>query len=165
MTSDPLTHPVSPPTRDTPVRLRLRSDATDYVDGTWWPGSRSLTTALPALAELLAARLGRVVRVAYALAAWDPAPRRFEVDGFRVRLEGFTYQDENIIHVTGANRGRVSLLVVQSEPTAPADASTTSARHDADQLLAAPRLPAPRQSYEYSAQRWESEGGLVHQLD
>ena len=26
-------------------------------------------------------------------------------------------------------------------------------------------LPAPRQSYEYSAQRWENEGGLVRQLD
>lgn len=26
-------------------------------------------------------------------------------------------------------------------------------------------LPAPRQSDEYSAQRWESEGGLVHKLD
>jgi hypothetical protein len=55
---------------------------------------------------------GRVERVAYALSTWDSASRRFEVEGHPVRLEGFTYQDKNIIHVTGSNRGRISLLVV-----------------------------------------------------
>lgn len=173
MTSGPLTHTISPPTQHTPLRLRLKPDApaTGYVDGGWWPRSRNLTTELPALAEALAVRLGRIVRVAYALSAWDPAPRRFEVEGQQVRLEGFTYQDKNIIHVTGTNRVRVSLLVIPSETTAPAgdEALMTAARHDnADRpevLLAAPRLPAPRQSYEHSAQRWESEGGHVHKLD
>jgi hypothetical protein len=153
------------------LRLKPQGPATGHVDGAWWPGSRNLTTELPALAEALAARLGRVVRVAYALSAWDPAPRRFEVDGYPVRLEGFTYQDQHIIHVTSTNRDRVSLLVIPPETAAAAghDALMTAARHDnadrPEEILAAPRIPAPRQSYEYFAQRWESEGGLVHRLD
>lgn len=173
MTSGPLTLTISPPTQQTPLRLRLKPEAPaiGYVDGAWWPRSRNLTTELPALAEVLAVRLGRIVRVAYALSAWAVAPRRFDVDGYPVRLEGFTYQDQNIIHVTGTNRGRVSLLVIPSETTAAAghDALMTAARPDnadrPEEILAAPRLPAPRQYYEYSAQRWESEGGHVHQLD
>jgi hypothetical protein len=169
MTSGPLTHS----TQHTPLRLRLKPKAptTGYVDGAWWPRSRDLTTELPALAEVLAVRLGRIVRAAYALSAWDSTPRRFDVDGHRVRLEGFTYQDQNIIHITGSNRGRVSLLVIPPEMTNPAghDALMTAARRgNADrpaELLTAPRLPAPRQSHESSSQRWESEGGHVPQLD
>lgn len=173
MTSVPLTHTHSPPTRDAPLRLRLKPEApaTGYIDGAWWPRSRNLTTELPSLAEGLAVRLGRVVRVAYALSAWDTAPRRFEVDGYQVRLEGFTYQDQNIIHVTDTNRGRISLLVIPPGMPEPAghEALMTAARHDnadrPEEILAAPRIPAPRQSYESSAQRWESEGGFSHPLD
>lgn len=135
MTSGPLTHTLSPPT---PLRLRLNpaGPATGDVDGTWWPRSRNLATELPALAEVLAVRLGRIVRVAYALSAWDPGPRRFEVDGYRVRLDGFNYQDQNIIHVTGTNRGRISLLFIPAEMAVP------------EEILAAPHLPAPRQPHE-----------------
>ena len=158
MTSVPHTH--------TQLRLRLKpkAPATGYVDGAWWPRSRDLTTELPALAEVLAVRLGRIVRVAYALPTWDDAPRGFEVDGHRVRLEGFTYQDRNVIHVTGSNRGRISLLVVPSEMTEPAghDALMTAAhRGNADlpeEILTAARLPAPRKAH-------ETVGGEVHQLD
>jgi hypothetical protein len=168
MTSGPLTHPTSPPTH---LRLRLKPKAsatTGYVDGAWWPRSRNLATELPALAEVLAVRLGRIERVAYALSAWDITRHRFEVDGHRVRLEGFTYQDQDIIHVTGSNRGRISLLVIPPEMTDPEghDALMTAAhRGNADRpekILAAFRLPAPRQSNENAAQRWESEGGHTH---
>jgi hypothetical protein len=169
MTSGPHTHTAPHP----PLRLRLKpkAPATGYVDGAWWPRSRDLTVELPALAEVLAVRLGRIERVAHALSAWDTVPSRFEVDGYRVRLEGFTYQDQNIIHITGSNRGRVSLLVIPPETTTPAghDALMTAARRgNADrpeEILAASSLPAPRQSHEASSQRWESEGGHVPQLD
>lgn len=171
MTSVPHAHPKSPHAQ---LRLRLKpkGPTTGYVDGAWWPMSRDLTTELPALAEVLAVRLGRIVRVAYALSTWDDdAPRGFEVDGHRVRLEGFTYQDRNIIHVTGSNRGRISLLVVPPELTEPAghDALMTAAHRGntdlPEEILAATHLPAPRQAHEYSAQRWEADGGQVHQLD
>ncbi|MFL6122246.1 DUF5994 family protein, partial [Actinophytocola sp.] len=82
MTSVPHTHPQSPPT---PLRLRLKpkAAATGYVDGAWWPRSRDLAAELPALVTVLAVRLGRISRVAYALSSWDATPRRFEVDGSR----------------------------------------------------------------------------------
>lgn len=115
-----------PPTGHTQLRLRLKpkGPVTGHVDGAWWPRSRDLTEELPALAEVLAVRLGRIVRVAYPMSTWDAAPRRHEVDGYRVHLEGFTYQDRNIVHVTGSNRGRVTLLVVPPE-------TADSAGHDA----------------------------------
>jgi anti-sigma factor ChrR (cupin superfamily) len=50
-------------------------------------------------------------------------------------------------------------LRLRPKPEAPA----TGYVDRPEEILAA--LPAPRQSYEYFAQRWESEGGLVHQLD
>lgn len=152
----------------TQLRLRLKPKApsTGYVDGAWWPRSRDLSAELPGLAAVLGVRLGRVERVAYSLATWDKAPRRLVVDGFRVRLEGFTYQDKNIIHVSGSNRGRISLLVVPPgmTDTAGHDAMTAAGhRGNADrpeELLAAVIVPAPRQA-EYSAEEWESDGGHV----
>jgi hypothetical protein len=74
------------------------------------------------------------------------------VDGRRVRLEGFAYQDQNVIHVTGSNRGRISLLVIPPETadTAGHDALMTAARRgDADrpeEILTASCVPAPRQA-------------------
>jgi hypothetical protein len=152
MTSGPHTHTAPHP----PLRLRLKpkAPATGYVDGAWWPRFRDLTVELPALAEVLAVRLGRIERVAHALSAWDTVPSRFEVDGYRVRLEGFTYQDQNIIHLTGANHGRISLLVVPSEMTDPAghDALMAAGRRGntdrPDQILAATGVPAARQAPE-----------------
>lgn len=152
MTSGPHPHTLSPPPRRASLRLRLKpmAAATGYVDGAWWPMSRDLTVALPALASVLAVRLGQVQRVAYSLSAWDPAPRRFEVAGYRVRLEGFSYQNRNVIHVTGSNRGRISLLVVPPEMTDAAghDALMIAGRRgNADlpeEILAAFSLPRPR---------------------
>jgi hypothetical protein len=146
------------------LRLKPKAQATGYVDGGWWPRSRDLAAELAALAEVLAVRLGRIERVAYGLSAWDTAPRKVDVDGFRVRLEGFTYQDQNIVHVSGSRSGRLSLLVVPPgmTDTAGHDAMMAAGhRGNADrpeEILAAVALPAPRQA-EYSARRWENDGG------
>ncbi|GAB1511123.1 DUF5994 family protein [Actinophytocola sp. KF-1] len=171
MTSGPHTHTMPPPApapaQHTPLRLRLKpkAPATGYVDGAWWPRSRDLTVELPALAEVLAVRLSRIERVAYALSAWDPAPRRVDVDGNRVRLEGFTYQDQHIIHVTGSNNSRISLLVIPPEMTDPAghDALMTAGHRGntdrPEQILAAASLPTPRATTDDTEGRWEGEGG------
>jgi len=174
MTSGHNVHTASPETGHATLRLRLKpkAPATGYVDGAWWPRSRDLTAELPALTEVLAVRLGRIERVAYALSTWDKAPRGLEVDGSRFRLEGFTYQDKNIIHVTGSNHGRISLLVVPPEFSAVAghDALMTAGhRGNADRpediLLAAPVVPAPRVAPEDATGRWESDGGHVSRRD
>jgi hypothetical protein len=109
-----------------PLRLRLKPKAppTGYVDGGWWPHSRDLVLELPSLAHVLGVRLGRITRVAYSLSLWDNAPARITVDGHIIRLEGFGSQDEHVVHLSGPDRQRISLLVV------PPEAGTTAA-HDA----------------------------------
>lgn len=140
-------------------RLWLKPEApvTGYVDGAWWPRSRDLTTELAALAKVLAVRLGSIERVAYALSTWDTATSKADVDGVRVRLEGFTYEDQNVIHMTGSNGDRISLLVVPPEKTGPADRPV--------EFLVPATLPAPREATEDSAGRWESDGGRLHRHD
>jgi hypothetical protein len=108
MTSDPHLHSTHQPR----LRLKPKAPATGYVDGGWWPRSRDLVAELPALLEVLAVRLGPVARVAYALEAWDTPPRRVQINGARVRLEGFHSQDKHLLHVTGFGHQRISLLVV-----------------------------------------------------
>jgi hypothetical protein len=169
MTSGSHTHTAPHP--QLRLRLKPQGPVTGYVDGAWWPRSRDLTVELPALAEVVAVRLGQIKRVAYALSTWDATPRRFEVDGYRVRLEGFTYQDPNVIHVTGSSRGRISLLVVPPEMADAAgnDALMTAARQgNADRpedILAAIHVPAQRRPHEYSAARWDGDDRQVHELD
>lgn len=132
MASGPHTHPLTAPTPkidDRPtsalrLRLKPKGSLAGYVDGSWWPRSRDLVVELPALVRVLAVRLGRVARVAFPLTAWDIAPRQITVDGATVRLEGFQHQDEYVVHVSGSDRRRISLLVI------PHDAST-SAAHEA----------------------------------
>ena len=114
------------------LRLRLKPKArpTGYVDGGWWPHSRDLTVELPALAHVLAVRLGRLTRVAFALEAWDTPPRQVAVDGNSLRLEGFHSQDPYMLHVTGSDGSRLSLLVIPPEAAATAahDAMMTASR-------------------------------------
>lgn len=132
MASGPHNHPLAAPmpnTDDRPapalrLRLKPKGSLVGYVDGGWWPRSRDLVVELPALARVLAVRLGRITRVAFPLTAWDISPRQMAVDGGMVRLEGFQHRDEYVVHVSGPDRRRISLLVI------PQDA-TTSAAHEA----------------------------------
>lgn len=169
MTSGP--HTQTPPRALLRLRLKPKAPATGFVDGAWWPRSRDLTTELAVLAEVLAVRLGRIERVTYALSAWDTAPRKVDLGDVRIRLEGFNYQDRNVVHVTGSSHGRISLLVVPPELTDPAGRKalmTAGHRDNTDQpeeILAAANIPAPRQSAEHSTQRWESDGGHVVRRD
>lgn len=128
--ASPLTAPVHMPVPaarpEFALRLRLKPKAplTGYVDGGWWPRSRDLAVELTSLAHVLEVRLGRVTRVAYPVSAWAGAPRQITVDGHAIRLEGFHSQDEHVLHLSGTDRQRISLLVV------PPDTDDTSA-HDA----------------------------------
>jgi hypothetical protein len=99
------------------LRLRLKPKAppTGYVDGGWWPRSRDLAVELPSLAHVLAVRLGRVARVAFALEFWDTPPRQITVDGSVVRLEGFHSQDTHVVYLSGSDGQRLSVLVIPPE--------------------------------------------------
>ena len=163
----------------TGLRLRLKPKAppTGYVDGGWWPRSRDLAVELPALAYVLAVRLGRVTRVAFALEAWDTAPRQITVDGHTVRLEGFHSQDQYVVHLSGSDGQRLSLLVIppEAEIADAHDAMIMAARRgNADrpvELLAAGGIVPDgkvlrlRLVSEDPQARWDTEGGNAEERE
>jgi len=159
------------------LRLKLKPKAppTGYLDGGWWPRSRDLAAELPALAEVLAIRLGSVNRVAFAITGWDASPRRVTIDGRTVRLEGFHSQDTHVIHVSGPDRQRISLLVVPPEATDTSGHSaimTASRRANTDTpteiltrsgALTGVPAPEPRSMLDDAKERWQTEGGRVYE--
>jgi hypothetical protein len=158
------------------LRLKPSGSTSGYVDGGWWPRSQDLTVELPALAKVLAVRLGSVWRVVYALTSWEAAPRRIRFDGHPIRLEGFRSQDENTISVISLDRRRIRLLVIPADAskTAGHDAMmTAAARDNADSpttilITAGVRpgtpVPVPRQATDSAQDRWEVDGGHVDTL-
>jgi len=132
----PLPAPTTPPDDRQAHALRLRlkpkGSLAGYVDGAWWPRSRDLTVELAALVKVLAVRLDGVTRVAFATTEWKAAPRRIIVDGNTVQLEGFRSADEHLVHVSGPDRRRITLLVIPPDATTSAShgAMTRAARRD-----------------------------------
>jgi uncharacterized protein DUF5994 len=164
------------PTTGLRLRLKPKAAPTGSVDGAWWPRSRDLSAELPALVHVLGVRLGRVTRVAFPLDAWATTPRRITVAGGTVRLDGFHSQDKDVVHVSGSDHQRLSLLVVPPDAAAAAahDAMmTASARGNADRpgqllaaggLLAGVSVPWQRRVPDDDAQsRWVTDGGSVHE--
>ncbi len=101
---------------ETTPRLRLKPKAhtTGYVDGAWWPHSDELARELPDLLAVLSVRLGVVARVMYKLTEWPTTPKRLQVGGQAVRLDGYNIQPSNTIDVLGTGRNRMLLFVVPS---------------------------------------------------
>lgn len=177
MTSDSPTNATTSTTMVTdpvpsPPRLRLKPTAprTGYVDGGWWPCSKDLTTELPALAEALTARLGALTRISYSTSAWNLAPRRLDIAGYSVRLQEFHGQDPHLLHVSGTSRERITLLLVatDSDEATAAEALTAAAQEgNAERpeaiLLTSHRIPEPRSAGNGEQDRWETEGGQLHQ--
>ncbi|TCO45923.1 DUF5994 family protein [Actinocrispum wychmicini] len=100
------------PRRSLRLRLKPKAPPTGYVDGAWWPRSRELTDELAALTDVLAIRLGPVIRVAFASTAWNPVT---EVDGQPIRLVTLRPQEKHIVRVSGSDGRRITLLVVPPE--------------------------------------------------
>jgi len=162
MTSVPRIHPavspmVSPVDRPAPalrLRLKPKGSLTGYVDGGWWPRTQNLSAELPALVHVLAVRLGTVTRVTYPLNAWGDAPRVLTVEGHAIRLEGFRSQDDHVLHISGPDGQRITVLVIPPDAMATAahEAMMTASRRDnidrpGDLLFAAgalPDMPLPR---------------------
>jgi hypothetical protein len=154
--------------------LKPKGSLAGYVDGGWWPRSRDLVVEVPTLARVLSVRLGRITRVAFPLTAWHRPPWQVTVDGRTIRLEGFRHQDEHIVHLSGPDRRRITLLVIPPDAVVIAahDAMAAAAGRDnvdqaADILAAAgaisdtatPRLRLVRDVPD----RWATDGGLVRE--
>ncbi|MGW4057686.1 DUF5994 family protein [Amycolatopsis sp. NPDC004747] len=145
------------------LRLKPEAPATGWVDGAWWPRSPDLAAELPSLLPALTARLGRIERVTYHLAAWPPVRRRLRSGDEHgdVRLEGFRSQHAATLTVIGLGaRRRLTLLVIPpgADPDLAHHALLTAARRGnvdtADTLLAA-------LGEDTAVQRQEGEGGRI----
>ncbi len=126
----------------------------ESLDGAWWPYSRDLSVELPALAAALATRLGYLVRVAYPIDAWTPAPRYVAVLGQAVRLDGFPSQDYSVLYLSGPARQRITVLVVPPEATDSAariamelTCASGSAARPTEILAVAGASPPPRPAH------------------
>lgn len=142
--------PAAPEGTNQPPRLKLKPQAatTGQVDGAWWPRSRDMAAELPTLLTDLAARLGRVERVSYNLAAWAPTARKITIGGAVVRLGGYRTQHPDTVDVLGA-RQQLTLLVVPPEasPQAARRALNTAAQPgntDGIAELLTAQVPPPR---------------------
>ncbi|MEV4049721.1 DUF5994 family protein [Amycolatopsis sp. NPDC049688] len=148
-----------------------QSGPAGHVDGGWWPWSRDLTAELPGLAAALTARMGHLTRVAYTVSEWDGAPRRLEIGGHVIRLDGLLDRDGHVLSVTGPEPNHLTLLVIPPEAvdTAGHRALMTAARRGntdrpADILAASGALvvpAAPRPRHDTTEDDWEAEGGHV----
>jgi hypothetical protein len=124
------------------LRLKRKAPASGYVDGAWWPHSDDLSTELQDLLAVLSVRLGPVSRVSYNLAEWAQTPRKVEVDGRLIRLDGYHRQPPNTLGILDG-RGDSTVLLVVPANTGDDDAhsvmmaaATSDDRSTVDSLLA-----------------------------
>ncbi|WP_410657974.1 DUF5994 family protein [Amycolatopsis sp. lyj-112] len=150
------------------VRLKTPMSATGFVDGAWWPRSRDLVTEVPGLAAALADRIGPVWRVAFPLIGWVVTEPSVLFDERLVRLEGIATQSAYVVHVTGGNMRRVTLLVIPPhvEVAAAERALAAAARSDNEAspeniLEGSGALPSKWvfPACETDFARWETDGG------
>lgn len=107
------------------ARLTLKPQSqgdAGYVDGAWWPRSRDLLAEVPSLMRGLGADTGRLNRVSYRLADWDPAPRRMGVGTSALRLAGYRSLSANTVNLLVDGRWLVLLVV-------PPETAERSAEH------------------------------------
>ncbi len=104
------------------VRASIRAPVSPagYIDAAWWPRTLDLRAELPGLLAVLWTASREVNRISYTRSAWDPAPRRLQIEGREVRLGGFDTSDPLTVRLTDAwRRERVDILVIAPD-TAPA---------------------------------------------
>ncbi|MFD6070371.1 DUF5994 family protein [Amycolatopsis lurida] len=150
--------------RDTGERLSLkpRNSESGFVDGAWWPRSRDLTAEVPELATALTGPIGPVWRVAFPPSAWAVTVRELICHGRLIKLEGIDSQNVHVVHVTGGNMRRVTLVVIppEADPVAAGRVlAAASGQNDVtcpETLLHGFGVPLASES---ALSRWESEGG------
>ena len=125
----------NPPIPASPLASRLclcsALAARRVLDGGWWPRSRDPAVELPELIADLHTHFGQraiITRVALNLTAWDRTPHRVAAGdrivpvGWFQALDADAISDADTIALTTTRRGRITLLVVPPETTAPSAA-------------------------------------------
>jgi hypothetical protein len=98
------------------ARVRLGTSVelpgTEHTDGIWWPRSLDLVRELRPLLSELAAAGHMARRVTYNLDAWQPAPSKMAVNGYRLRLGGYRRLSPRVLHVTSPDSTAPLVLLV-----------------------------------------------------
>jgi hypothetical protein len=82
------------------------------VDAAWWPRSNDLTAEMPALLEVFWTAGRDMARITYNLDSWDVAPRRMQIEGNRVHLGGYHYQNSLLLGMADASHGDTADLLI-----------------------------------------------------
>jgi len=104
-------------TRDDAPRLRLRPDteASGYVDATWWPRSNNLVAEIPGLITAFRARAGPIGRIVYDPRAWLPTGgRHFLLAGRSIRLDRFPFELFGTMYLCGTGGTVIVLQAIAS---------------------------------------------------
>ncbi|MEU7766505.1 DUF5994 family protein [Nocardia sp. NPDC049190] len=100
---------------DTPrLRLRPDSDASGYIDATWWPRSSNLTIELPELITALHPRTGPIWRIVYDPRAWSPTDRHHLVTDPAIRLDRYPFELFGTMYICGTHG---TVIVAQAIPS------------------------------------------------
>ena len=95
------------------VSYRQPVSGSGYVDAGWWPRSWDLSAELPALFESVWTAGRNMTRVAYNLDTWEPTARRMMLEGRRLHLGGFHWQDRLTMSMSDArHRDTITFLVI-----------------------------------------------------
>ncbi len=103
------------PGTDQRARISFRQPVspTGFIDAAWWPRTHDLASELPPLLDVLWTAGREINRITYNLHAWDPAPRRLQIEGRSVRLGGFASSDPLTVRLSDPwARERIDILVI-----------------------------------------------------
>ncbi|APE22458.1 MULTISPECIES: DUF5994 family protein [Streptomyces] len=153
-----------------PARLSLTPKTTlaGRLDGAWWPRSRDLAAELPALADALEGRWGRITRVLVHPGHWPVVPHKVAVTGHVLHVGWFTEQDPDKVILLSYTTGRCDLLVIppETEPASVARLMTAAALPgsilSAGGLMSGEAATGRRMREARSREdAWENDGGAA----
>ncbi|WP_338495321.1 DUF5994 family protein [Streptomyces sp. SJL17-4] len=151
-----------------PARLSLTPKTTlaGRLDGAWWPRSRDLAAELPALADALEGRSGRITRVLVNPGHWPVVPHKVAATGHVLHVGWFTEQDPDKVILLSYTTGRCDLLVIppETEPASAARLMTAAALPGsvltAGSLMSGEAATSRRMREARSSEdAWETDGG------
>ncbi|MFF9913615.1 DUF5994 family protein [Streptomyces sp. NPDC013457] len=153
-----------------PARLSLtpKTPLVGRLDGAWWPRSRDLAAELPALADSLEGRWGRITRVLVNPGHWPVIPHKVAATGHVLHVGWFTEQDPDKIILLSYTTGRCDLLVIppETEPASAARLMTAAALPGsvltAGSLMSGEAATGRRMREARSSEdAWETDGGAA----
>lgn len=103
-------------TRDEAPRLRLRPDteASGYVDATWWPRSNNLVAEIPGLITAFRVRAGPIGRIVYDPRAWLPTGGHVLIADRSIRLDRYPFELFGTMYLCGTDGTVIVLQAIAS---------------------------------------------------